>query len=85
MEKGELDSGVTTLVTGSFVPFETLVSSGEESMDQTPGPSGERRTEEMPETAEEELLLPRLRVRFQDDLFKSGNKDYRRLITCLLN
>ena len=36
-------------------------------MDQTPGPSGERGTEEMPETAEEELVLPRLRVRFQDD------------------
>ena len=67
MEKGELDSDVTTLVTGSFVPSETLVPSGEESMGQTPGPSGERGTEEMPETAEEELVLPRLRVRFQDD------------------
>ena len=38
------------------------------------------------ETDKEEPLLPRLRVRFQDDFFfKSGNKDYRRLITCLLN
>ena len=67
MEKGELDSNVTTLATGSFVPSETPVPSGEESMDQTPGPSGEQGTEEMPETADEELVLPRLRVRFQDD------------------
>ena len=29
MEKGELDSDVTTLVTGSFVPSETLVPGGE--------------------------------------------------------
>ena len=36
-------------------------------MDHTPGPSGEQGTEEMPETAEEEPVLLRLRVRFQDD------------------
>ena len=59
MEKREVDSDVTTLVTGLFVPSETLVPSGEGSMDQTPGPSGEQGTEEMPETAEDEPVLPR--------------------------
>ena len=77
MEKDELDSDV---VTGSSLPSESPVLSGEEAMDQTPGPSGEQETKEMPETAEEEPVLPRLRVRFQDDVFKSGNN--RRLITC---
>ena len=35
-------------------------------MDHTPGPSGEQGTEEIPETAEDETVLLRLRVRFQD-------------------
>ena len=42
MEKGTLDSDVTTLVTGSLVPSEILVPSGEESMDQTPEPEQKR-------------------------------------------
>ena len=54
MGKDELDSDVTTLVTGLFVPSETLVPIGEESLDQTPGPSGEQETKEMPETADDE-------------------------------
>ena len=51
IEKDELDSDV---VTGSSVPSESPVLSGEEAMDQTPGPSGEQETKEM-------------RVRFQDE------------------
>ena len=37
-------------------------------MDQTPGPSGEEEVIEPSETTEEELMLPRLRVRFQDEI-----------------
>ena len=67
MEKDELNSDVIILVTGLFVLSETLVRSGEKSMDQAPGPSAEQGTEEMPETAEDEPVLPRLGLRFQDD------------------
>ena len=67
MGKNELYSDVTTLVTGLFVPSETVVASGKESLDHTPGPSGEQETEEMPETAEDEPVLPHLGVRFQDN------------------
>ena len=37
-------------------------------MDQTPGPSTEQPTEESSESAEEQLVLPHIHVRFQDDI-----------------
>jgi len=69
MGKDELDSDVTTLVTGLFVPSETLVPIGEESLDQTPGPSGEQETEEMPETADDE---PDFKMIFYLSQFERG-------------
>ena len=71
MEKVELDSDV---VTGSSVPSESPVLSGGEAMDQTPGPSGDQETKDMPATAEEEPVLPRLRVRFQDEFLSQAIK-----------
>lgn len=37
-------------------------------MDPTPGPSTEQGTTQPSEPTEEELVLPRLRVRFQDEI-----------------
>ena len=82
MEKGELDSDVTTLVTGSLVPSETLVPSGEESMDQTPEPEQKRCLRRTKRNRYYCVCACDFKMFF---FFKSGNKDYRRLITCLLN
>ena len=81
MEKGKLDSDVTTLVTGSLVPSETLVPSGEESMDQTPGPEQKRCLKQ----AKRNRYYRVCTCSFKMIFLKSGNKDYRRLTTCLLN
>ena len=67
MEEGELPSGIPTETQGSCSPFEISAAQEGESMDQTQVIYPEQGTTEPSESVEEELALPRLRVRFQDE------------------
>ena len=66
-EESELSSGIPTETQGSCSPFEISVAQEGESMDQTQVIYTEQGTTELSESVEEELVLPRLRVRFQDE------------------
>ena len=63
MEEDELP----TKTQGSFSPFEVSAAQEEESMDQTLVIYTEKGTTKPSESVEEELVLPRLRVQFQDE------------------
>ena len=68
MEEGELPSGIPTETQGSCSPFEiSAAQEGRESMDQSQAIYTEQGTTEPSEPVEEERVLPRLRVRFQDE------------------
>ena len=67
MEEGELPSGIPTETQGSCSPFEISAAQEGESMDQTLVIYTEQGTTAPSESVEEELALPRLRVRFQDE------------------
>ena len=67
MEESELSSGIPTETQGSCSPFEISAAQEGESMDQTQVIYTEQGTTELSESVEEELVLPRLRVRFQDE------------------
>ena len=68
MEEGELPSGIPTETQGSCSPFEiSAAQEDRESMDQSQVIYTEQGTTEPSESVEEELVLPRLRVRFQDE------------------
>ena len=65
MEEGELPAGIPTETQGSCSPFEISAAQDGESMDQTLVIYTEQGTTAPSESVEEELALPRLRVRFQ--------------------
>ena len=67
MEEGELPSGIPTETQGSCSPFEISAVQEGESKDQTLVIYTEQGTTELSESVEEELALPRLQVRFQDE------------------
>ena len=67
MEEGELPSGIPTETQRSCSPFEISAAQEGESMDQTLVIYTEQGTTAPSESVEEELALPRLRVRFQDE------------------
>ena len=66
MEEDELPSGIPTETQGSCSPSEISAAQGE-SMEQTLVIYPEQGTTAPSESVEEELALPRLRVRFQDE------------------
>ena len=66
MEEGELPSGIPTETQGSCSPFEISAAQEGESMDLIVIYT-EQGTTAPSESVEEELALPRLRVRFQDE------------------
>ena len=67
MEEGEPPSEIPTETPGSCSPFEISAAQEGESMDQTLLIYTEQGTTEPSESIEEELVLPHLRVRFQDE------------------
>ena len=67
MEEGELPSGISTETQGSCSPLEISAAQEGESIDQTLVIYTEQGTTAPSESVEEELALPRLRVRFQDE------------------
>jgi len=67
MEEGEPTSEIPTETQESCSPFEISAVQEGESMDQTLVIDTGQGTTEPSESIEEELVLPRLRVRFQDE------------------
>ena len=72
MEESQEPAEIRTSTQGYHVhrPSEIPTAEEGESMDPTPGPSAEQATLESSasETNEEGLVLPRLSVRFQDEI-----------------
>lgn len=66
---------LATLTEGSQIS----ATQEEEFMGRTPAPSTEHVATESTETVEEEFVLPRLRVRFQDEILSEVG------LMCLLN
>ena len=64
MKGCEPPSVLPTLTEGSQIS----ATQEEEFMGHTPGPSTEHLTAESTETEKEEFVLPRLRVRFEDEV-----------------
>ena len=67
LQEGEQPSETSTETEGSCSPFQISAAQVGESMDQTAMMDTEQGTTESSGSIEEELVLPHLRVRFQDE------------------